>query len=130
VQEGASDEAEPPGILSNANWARCLCPYVTTRTALVVERFAPSVDHVKLISHTRIRTPHRFSVFRTLEKLLGSSTVPPHTVTGELTATGRYRKRQLRAPGVFWNTPTNKAVRRAKRGTGCQLLRPSVTCER
>ena len=50
------------------------------------------MDHVELISHTRIGTLHRFSVFRTLEKLLGSSTVPPHTVTGELAATGRYLK--------------------------------------
>jgi hypothetical protein len=45
------------------------------------------VYHVKLISHTCIGTLYRFSVFRTFEKLLGSITVLPHTVTGELAAT-------------------------------------------
>jgi hypothetical protein len=63
------------------------------------------VDHVKLISHTRIGTLHRFSVFGTLEKLLGSITGPPHTVTGELAATGRYRKSEFHCAGRLLEDP-------------------------
>jgi hypothetical protein len=78
---------------------------VTARTALVVERFAAGVDHVKLISHPRIGTLDRFSVFRTLEELLGSIAVLPHTVTGELAATGRYRKREFYCAGCLLEHP-------------------------
>ena len=63
------------------------------------------MDHVKLISHTRIGTVHRFSVFRTLEKLLGSSTVLPHTVTGELAAPGRYSKGEFHCAGRLLEDP-------------------------
>jgi hypothetical protein len=48
-------------------------------------------------------------VFRTLEELLGSIAVPPHTVTGELAATGRYRKRQLHCTGCLLEHPDQQS---------------------
>ena len=90
-------------------WGYAFCPHVTVRTALVVERCATAVDHVKLIRHACIGPLHRFPVVRTLEKLLGGITVLPHTMTGELTATGRRRKSELHGSGRLLKDPDQKS---------------------
>jgi hypothetical protein len=82
---------------------------VTVQTALVVERFAASVDHVELIGHAAISALDRFSVFRALEKLLGRIIVPPHTVTGELAATRRYRKSEFHCAGCLLEDPDQQS---------------------
>jgi hypothetical protein len=56
-----------------------------------------------------IGTLDRFSVFRALEKLLGSIIVPPHTVTGELAAAGRYREGEFHRAGCLLEHPDQQS---------------------